>query len=176
MFLLYGKPQSRQSARLFLQSSELGPPRNPLTRRRVCPPPLIPGEGHTRLRERGWEVPIRTRGHTLWYNRYICTLCCIPSHNQVLQQGIQSEKRQSESYEHVIRAEQNIQWKLFVPSLYIYQVIIHICTVKNQDCGIINRNFCARLYFRGVFSTWLKLSHKFDSYSKTVGENCTFLH
>ncbi len=34
--------QSRQSAKLFLQSSELGLPQ-PLTRRRVCPPP--PGSG-----------------------------------------------------------------------------------------------------------------------------------
>jgi hypothetical protein len=34
-----------QEGRLFLQSSELGPP----------PPP-------TRLKERGWGVPIRTRG------------------------------------------------------------------------------------------------------------------
>ena len=32
--------QSRQSARLFLQSSELGLPR-PLNRRGVCPPPLL---------------------------------------------------------------------------------------------------------------------------------------
>jgi hypothetical protein len=31
--------QSRQSAKLFLKSSELGLPQ-PLTRRRVCPPPL----------------------------------------------------------------------------------------------------------------------------------------
>ncbi len=42
-------PQSRQSARLFLQSSELGtspPPPNPLTLRRVCPPPtLVSGIG-----------------------------------------------------------------------------------------------------------------------------------
>jgi hypothetical protein len=45
-------PQSRQSAKLFLKSSELGLPQ-PLTRRRVCPPP--PGEGDTRWRERGWE-------------------------------------------------------------------------------------------------------------------------
>jgi hypothetical protein len=47
--------QSRQSGRLFLQSSELGPPL--LTPRRVClppTPPLVPEEGgHTRLRERG---------------------------------------------------------------------------------------------------------------------------
>jgi hypothetical protein len=31
--------QSRQSTRLFLQSSEFGPPSHPLTRRRVCNPP-----------------------------------------------------------------------------------------------------------------------------------------
>ncbi len=46
--------QSRQSAKLFLQSSELGLPQ-PLTRRRVCPPALVHGRGllHTRLGERG---------------------------------------------------------------------------------------------------------------------------
>jgi hypothetical protein len=46
--------QSRQSAKLSLQSSELGlSVSHPLLRRRVCPPPLVPG-GHSRLRERGW--------------------------------------------------------------------------------------------------------------------------
>jgi hypothetical protein len=48
------KAQSRQSAKLFLQSSELGRPQ-PLTRRRVCP--QTPGSGGrgTLWRERGWE-------------------------------------------------------------------------------------------------------------------------
>jgi hypothetical protein len=55
--------QSRQSAKLFHQSLELGLPQplTSLTRRRVCPPPHHPlwfrGEGHTRWRERGWESP-----------------------------------------------------------------------------------------------------------------------
>ncbi len=32
---------------------------------------MVRGEGHTRLRERGWGgVPIRTMGQTLWYSRY----------------------------------------------------------------------------------------------------------
>jgi hypothetical protein len=49
--------QIRQSAKLFLQSSELGLPQ-PLTPRRVVPPPPgSGGEGHTRWRERGWESP-----------------------------------------------------------------------------------------------------------------------
>ncbi len=55
--------QSRQSAKLFLQSPELALPQ-PLTRRRVCPPP----RGHTRWRE---------RGHTLWYSLYIRTVCLL---------------------------------------------------------------------------------------------------
>ncbi len=47
-------PQSRQSAKLYLKSSELGLP-NPLSRRRMCPPTLWSrGGGHTRLRERVW--------------------------------------------------------------------------------------------------------------------------
>ncbi len=38
------------------------------------PLPLVPG-GHALEGERGWGgVPIRTRGPTLWYSRYICTL------------------------------------------------------------------------------------------------------
>jgi len=45
----------RQSAKLFLKSSELGP----LSRRR--------GFG---------RVPILTRGHTLWYSLFMRTLCC----------------------------------------------------------------------------------------------------
>jgi hypothetical protein len=40
----------------------------------VRPSPLVQGRGHSRLRERGWAVPIPTRGHTLWYSSYICTL------------------------------------------------------------------------------------------------------
>jgi hypothetical protein len=46
----------------FFSSSELGLPQ-PLTRRRVCPPPFVPGGG-AHWRERGWESPIPTRGHT----------------------------------------------------------------------------------------------------------------
>ncbi len=35
----------------------------------VPPPPFGSGGKHTRLRERGWGVPIPTRGQTLWYSR-----------------------------------------------------------------------------------------------------------
>jgi hypothetical protein len=67
--ILPGAPQSRQSAKLFLQSSELGLPQ-PLARRLVRPSPDSGGEG-----ERGvGRVPIPTRGHTLWYSLYIRTL------------------------------------------------------------------------------------------------------
>jgi hypothetical protein len=60
---------SRQSTRLFLQLSELGPPTpHPPTSRRVRPPTLVPG-GDTVEGVRG--VPVRTRGQTLWYSRYI---------------------------------------------------------------------------------------------------------
>jgi hypothetical protein len=59
------KPQSRQSAMLFLQSSELGLPQ-PLNPWGVCPSPRFGGEGHTRWRERGWESPNSDEGtHTV---------------------------------------------------------------------------------------------------------------
>jgi hypothetical protein len=48
-----------------------------LARRRVCPTPaptLVPGEGAHSLAGEGGGVPMPTRGHTLWYSRYICTL------------------------------------------------------------------------------------------------------
>jgi hypothetical protein len=71
----YPGPQSRQSAKLLLQSSELGLPQPP-TRRLVCPlPPVSRGEGNTRWRERGWESPNSDEGHTLWYSLYVRTLC-----------------------------------------------------------------------------------------------------
>jgi hypothetical protein len=58
------RSQSSQSAKLFPQSSALGLP-HLLTRRRVCHPPLVTGEG-------GGRVPIRTRGQTLWYYTVVC--------------------------------------------------------------------------------------------------------
>jgi hypothetical protein len=72
--------QSRQSVKLFIKSSEFGLPQ-PLTRRRVCPPPPGSGGRGTFAGERGVETwkspnPIPTRGHTLWYSLYcICVLC-----------------------------------------------------------------------------------------------------
>jgi hypothetical protein len=49
-----------QSAKLYLKSSELGLPQ-PLTRRRVCPPPGSGGRG-THAGERGWESPNSDEG------------------------------------------------------------------------------------------------------------------
>ncbi len=70
--------QSRQSAKLFLQSSELGL-LQPLTPRRMYPPPFGSGGRVALAGERGGgRVPIPTRGHTLRYSVYICTLCCGP--------------------------------------------------------------------------------------------------
>ncbi len=69
-------PQSRQSAGLFIQSSE------PLTRRRVCPPPppRFRGEGHNRWRDRGWKSPNSDeRTYTVVLYIYKCTLCLPPS-------------------------------------------------------------------------------------------------
>jgi hypothetical protein len=63
---------SRQSAWLFLQSSELGT--SPLTRRRVCLSPHRFRGGHTLFQVKGWGVPIRTRVKTLYYSMGICDL------------------------------------------------------------------------------------------------------
>jgi hypothetical protein len=59
----------RQSATLFLQSSELRLP-HPLTRRRVCSPLFWFRGGYTLTAAEGvggW-VPIQTRGQTLGYS------------------------------------------------------------------------------------------------------------
>jgi hypothetical protein len=78
-------PQSRQSAKLFLQSSaDWDSPTQPLTRRRVCPPPPPPpprfwgGERHTHMRERGWESPNFDEGTcTVHSSIYIYVLCAL---------------------------------------------------------------------------------------------------
>ncbi len=56
-------PQSRENARLFLQSSEWEP--SPTGE---CVPSFGSGGARTRFRERG--VPIRKRRQTLWYSRW----------------------------------------------------------------------------------------------------------
>jgi hypothetical protein len=63
----------RQSTRLILQSSELGPPHPQAS---VSPPPLVTGGGTHMLAGEGGGggVPIPTREGTLWYSKYICTL------------------------------------------------------------------------------------------------------
>ncbi len=63
---------------IILKSSELGLPQ-PLTRRRVCPPPVLGGRGTLAGERRVGRVPIPTRGHTLWYSLYIRTLCSVLS-------------------------------------------------------------------------------------------------
>jgi len=66
--------QSRQSAKPFLKSSELGLPQ-PLTRRRVCPPFWFRGEGHTRCRYRGRDSPNSNEGtYTVVLKYMLCTL------------------------------------------------------------------------------------------------------
>ncbi len=64
--------QSRQSARHFLQLSELGLPHPPSTQAGL--PPLASGVGHTCLRERGWGgVPIpREDRHCGTLGIYVC--------------------------------------------------------------------------------------------------------
>ncbi len=73
--------QSRQSAKLFLQSSELGnwdsPTPSPASKR-AAPFSVQWGVHYTeqtRLRDRGWGGPNSNEGHALWYSRFICTFC-----------------------------------------------------------------------------------------------------
>jgi hypothetical protein len=70
--------QRRRSAKLFLQSSEIGTPPTPHPQASV--PPFPPGSGGrgTLAGGRGvGRVPIPTRGQTLWYSLYIRTLCIL---------------------------------------------------------------------------------------------------
>jgi hypothetical protein len=64
------QPQSRQSARLSLQSSALAPP-TLSSASGCCPPPPFWFRGGTHsLAGRGRGEPIRTKGQTLRYSRY----------------------------------------------------------------------------------------------------------
>ncbi len=73
----YGNHRADRLPGFFSGRPNWDPP--PLTTSRVWRRPLplwLRGEGNIRLVESGCEggVPIRTRGKTLWYSRYICTL------------------------------------------------------------------------------------------------------
>ncbi len=74
LLLWWMESQSRQSAKLFFQSLELGLPPTPHPQASVPPPPCFWGEGNTRWWERGWESPNSDEGHTLWYSLYVRTL------------------------------------------------------------------------------------------------------
>ncbi len=63
--------QTPESARLSLQSSEWAPPA-PSPTSKCCPAPFGSRGGHTRLRERGWGEPIRTKGRIICYISHCC--------------------------------------------------------------------------------------------------------
>jgi hypothetical protein len=65
--------RSRQSAKLFLQSSELGLP-HPLSRRRECPPPFGPGGRAQSLAGEGLGESQFRRGDIHCGALYISTL------------------------------------------------------------------------------------------------------
>jgi hypothetical protein len=76
------KSQSGKSAKLFLQSSELGLPQ-PLARRRVCPPTptsqVLGGGAHSLAREGLGESQFR-RGDIHCGTLYIYVLCAVNHH------------------------------------------------------------------------------------------------
>ncbi len=66
--------QSRQSDKLFTPVVGIGTP--PTPHPQACVPPIGSGGRSTLSGEkRGGRVPIPTKGHTLWYSVYVCTLC-----------------------------------------------------------------------------------------------------
>jgi hypothetical protein len=71
-------PQSRQNAKCFLQSSELGLP-HPFSRRRVCPPTLWSGGAHSLAGEGLREYQFR-RGDIHCGALYILVLCIALAH------------------------------------------------------------------------------------------------
>jgi hypothetical protein len=92
--------QKRQSAKLFLQSSELGLPQ-PLTRKRACPPPppRFWGDGHTRWRERGWESPYSDEGT---YTVLLCIYTYFVIHIIYCFNPLPSGRRTDWPYTHLI--------------------------------------------------------------------------
>ncbi len=71
------KPQGRQSAKLFLQPSELGVPQQPPTRRRVCHPPLVPRWRGTLAGKREVGASQFRRGYLHCGTLYIFVLCAL---------------------------------------------------------------------------------------------------
>jgi hypothetical protein len=72
-----GSVQSKQSAKLFLQPSELELP-HPLTRRRVCTPPPLGSGGAYSLARGGWGSPNSdevTALVVLWVYMYFVGFC-----------------------------------------------------------------------------------------------------
>jgi hypothetical protein len=80
---LWDATQSRQSAKLFLQS---GLPQ-PLTPWRVRPPPLVPGVGQTRLAREGLEVSQFRRGDRHCGTLYILYMYFVGSQLTVVMCG-----------------------------------------------------------------------------------------
>jgi hypothetical protein len=79
----YLKPQGRQSTRNFLPVVQIGilfPA--PSSAGECNPSPFGSQGGHTRVREKGWEVPIQSRGQTLWRSRYIKYTLCMKSNKE----------------------------------------------------------------------------------------------
>ncbi len=78
--------RSKIKCSAFIESSQPDSP-NPSPAGERVPPPLIWGGDAFACVRRGGEVPIPTRGQTLWYSRLICTLWCRLSIGRCVEKG-----------------------------------------------------------------------------------------
>ncbi len=132
-------PQSIQSARLSVQSSELGPPLSPSSEF-VSLPLGSWGGRHTRLRGRGRGDPIPTKGETLWYSLYTIITPHTHSLQLVLEQLMQ--RRQCIvlcRFLHGVHSYGVFHWKLhFTSEGDIYFLNKFILYSPKSDLSLIN--------------------------------------
>jgi hypothetical protein len=130
----------------------IGTPPPPHKQASVYPPPLlVPGGGHTRLRERGWGVPIRTRGQTLWYSRYTVLWVYIYEYISVLNPSIRWQCKINSYFAHILHRDCLVYFSYFATTRQILEAIlcnkyihiyiyIYVCILwVNRECILFVR-------------------------------------